>query len=83
MHNHDHCQHNVLKYCAHCDKPYCVDCGKEWNQYQWGYYYRQYPTFPNWLGNTHTTLTTTGGTRLDAQQATNGTVYCTHNEVSK
>ena len=33
-HKHEHCKHEHMKYCSHCDRPYCVDCGQEWNLYQ-------------------------------------------------
>jgi hypothetical protein len=36
-HDHDHCAHAHLKYCAYCQRPYCVDCG-----YEWGYLYHHY-----------------------------------------
>lgn len=40
-HKHEHCRHERLAYCSHCDRPYCLDCSKEWNveriEYRWFY----------------------------------------------
>ena len=31
-HTHNHCKHDLLQYCEHCDVVYCVNCGREWGQ---------------------------------------------------
>lgn len=31
-HKHEHCKHERMKFCLHCNTPYCLDCGEEWNK---------------------------------------------------
>ncbi len=50
---HAHCEH-CLHACSHCEIAYCCDCSKEWGNYHYPYYLRQYPTIitPYWTGTT-------------------------------
>lgn len=89
-HNHDHCQHERLRYCSHCGVVYCLDCNKEWGNYTyWSYSYPNYPYYGD--GNSWSKKYTYGDQILCNSQgipaagdvslpntAGTGTVTCNH-----
>ena len=71
-HKHNHCKHDRLKFCNHCQKPYCVSCGQEWGGFTYTPFYQVTTdtlTLPNTtpapLPNTWPTITCSNSS-LDA-----------------
>jgi len=52
-HNHDHCEHERLRYCKKCNVTYCDVCGEEWHQNSYTTTYGGTTgTWPAWNGTT-------------------------------
>jgi hypothetical protein len=75
-HQHDHCKHEHLKYCAHCQKPFCLDCGQEWNLY--GYQYMYMPTGPHDWNLSTMPHSGTGPYTLTTSAPQTNTPMCSH-----
>jgi hypothetical protein len=71
-HMHNHCKHDFIKYCEHCDVCFCTKCGREWGQkvvYEYRYEpyiwtYSGVPYTVTWRGGNDYSLTTSNGTAV-------------------